>query len=332
MAPKTPATLGKRKRITREELERSTHESPSASESSASESESNGEDLQEIFRRAFEAKFAPLEGEAKKPKLSKATEEEGDDEENESEWSGLDSADGPDNEDDEDDESEDEQNGVEVIDYSTSTRTGDRLSKAEMRAFMSSKPPTSNTTPNLSSKPTKKESSDDPTETSHLKNDAALQKLLRDSHLLSASSSSGSSTPTNPLTLTGAARHKSTDLHLQALGAKGSVFTQKKMPKSQREAMTAKARALEERRRTEARENGIVLERESKVAARKGPAQRERGVGGPGVGKFRGGTLTLSKGDVASITGGGGGGRRGGRGGKGGRGGRGGRGGKRGRN
>lgn len=77
------------------------------------------------------------------------------------------------------------------------------------------------------------------------------------------------------------------------------------MPMSQRKGIAAKAKMRDDKRRSEARENGIVLEREKKV--RKVAGKRERGVGGPSVGKFKGGTLTLSKKDVASITGGGGG-------------------------
>ncbi|KAI0619575.1 hypothetical protein TUN199_08421, partial [Pyrenophora tritici-repentis] len=165
MAP----TLGKRKRVTRAELERpSRSESPS---SNVSHDDSGAEDLQAIFRRAFEAKFAPLPVEDKKPKIEDA------------------------------------------------------------------------------------------------------------------------SNPTRSLTATGAARHKSTDLHLQSLGAKGSVFAQKNMPMAQRKHMVQKARLGEEKRRSEAREAGIVLERESRGgsgAGKKGGERRERGVGGPSVGKFRG--------------------------------------------
>lgn len=90
------------------------------------------------------------------------------------------------------------------------------------------------------------------------------------------------------------------------------------MPLPERRANAAKAKALEEKRRSEARENGIVLEKEVRKPRAVGKAKaRERGVGGPAVGKFRGGTLTLSKRDVTAITAGGGRGGRGrGRGGK----------------
>lgn len=85
-----------------------------------------------------------------------------------------------------------------------------------------------------------------------------------------------------------------------------------------RKGIKAKASEREEKRRREARENGIILERAKKEKVGE-ERKRERGVGGPGVGKFSGGMLKLSKRDVASITGegrGGGGGRGGKRGGK----------------
>ncbi|KNG52587.1 hypothetical protein TW65_00189 [Stemphylium lycopersici] len=301
MAP----ALGKRKRVTRAELEQP---SRSPSPSSGSDDESEGEHLQAIFRRAFEAKFKPLPTEPKKPRIEETMVQEEEEEEEEAEeeegsdWSGI----------------SDAENDVQVIEYHDPRRELDDAERAAKKAFMSSKPPSSastTTTSTLSTRKSKKEDADaDGTEATNLKNDLALQKLLRESHLLSASSS-GTSTPST-LTATGVDRHKSMDLHLQSLGAKHSVFTQKKMPMAQRKHMVTKARTTEEKRRAEAREAGIVLEKESR-APKKVEKKRERGVGGPSIGKFRGGTLSLSKQDVRSITGGGGGGAKGkGKGGK----------------
>ncbi|KAJ4348993.1 pre-rRNA processing and 40S ribosomal subunit assembly [Ascochyta clinopodiicola] len=278
MAPQ----LGKRKRVTREELERPSR-SPSPS------SGSDNEDMQELFRRAFEAKFKPLDVAPKKPKVEKTPiVDEAEEDEEESDWSGL---------------SDDESNKVEVIEYIDAAYDSDEeASKAAKRAFMSSKPPTTAApTPGKLAIKKKSADADDTGETANLKNDLALQKLLRESHLLSASSS-GASTPT--LTTSGIARHKSTDLHLQSLGAKGSIFTQKKMPMAQRKNMAQKARLTEEKRRHDAREAGVILEREQRVGMKDKDKKRERGVGGPSIGKFRGGTLSLSKKDVRSITGG----------------------------
>ncbi|KAH7378386.1 hypothetical protein DE146DRAFT_637877 [Phaeosphaeria sp. MPI-PUGE-AT-0046c] len=285
MAP----TLGKRKRVSRAELEQ-----PSRSPSPSSNSDSEGEDLQAIFRRAFEAKFKPLAVEPKKQKVVPVEVQQDDEEEDEdTDWAGI-----SDNEDD-----------IEVIEYKDSRLDEDDSSRAEMKAFMSSKPPTSAAAPSQSLTLKKKKPDDaDLTEVTNLKNDMALQKLLRESHLLSASaSSSGASTPT--LSATGISRHKSTDMHLQSLGAKTSVFTQKKMPMAQRKHMIQKARFTDEKRRADAREAGVILERPT-IAKKSGQRDenrtRDRAVGLPSVGKLRGGTLSLSKKDVRSITGGGG--------------------------
>jgi hypothetical protein len=286
MAP----ALGKRKRISRAELEK-----PSRSPSPSSDSgESGGEDLQAIFRRAFEAKFKPLPVEPKKPKIEEVAvqEDEHVNEEEDTDWAGL----------------SDEGDGVEIIEFKDTRLDEDDTAKAEMRAFMSSKPPTSASTPHKSLTVKTKPDDAELAEGTNLKNDLALQKLLRESHLLSASaSSSGTSTPT--LSATGISRHKSTDLHLQSLGAKGSVFTQKKMPMSQRKHMIQKARLTDEKRRAEAKEAGVILERPTMgkpKAKRDDYKKRDGTVGMPSVGKFRGGTLNLSKKDVRAITGGGG--------------------------
>jgi hypothetical protein len=70
---------------------------------------------------------------------------------------------------------------------------------------------------------------------------------------------------------------------------------------SHRKGLVKKAQYKEEKRRKEAKEAGIVLERRKGV--RKERERRERGVGGPTVGRFKGGMLMLSKKDVASIEG-----------------------------
>lgn len=302
MAP----TLGKRKRVSRDELFKN---ESSRSPSPSSEEQSDNEDLQSIFQKAFEAKFKPLDVSPKKKKVEVVVEEEEDESEAESDWSGI---------------SEDD--GVEVVEYTEKGNERDLVSKSELKAFMvrksyiilhtgntnttiqSSKPPTklSSATTTTTSKPSP--TSDDETDTAHLKNDLALQQLLRDSHLLSKSS-------TPSIFLTGSQRHKSTDLHLVSLGAKKSIMKQESMPMSHRKGINSKAKQREEKRRLEAKENGIVLERE--VRAKRFVKTRERGVGGPSVGKFRGGTLSLSKKDVAEITGSGGRGKGKGKGGKG---------------
>ncbi len=96
MAP----TLGKRKRLTRAELEQSSRSPSPPSDASGSDHE----DLQAIFRRAFEAKFAPIEVDPlnKAPKETILKEE---DPVEELDWSGI---------------SSEEDDGVEVVEYKDS--------------------------------------------------------------------------------------------------------------------------------------------------------------------------------------------------------------------
>ncbi len=131
-------------------------------------------------------------------------------------------------------------------------------------------------------------------EAANLKNDLALQRLLAESDLLKSSSS--------PV-LSGTNRHKATDLRLQTLGAKESILKQESMPKSHRLGIIAKKAELEDKRRKEARENGIILEKAGVGTKRKNEGKRDWGIGGPGVGKFSGGTLRLSKKDIFNIEG-----------------------------
>lgn len=143
----------------------------------------------------------------------------------------------------------------------------------------------------LDSKTKDEDEEDDKT---NLKHDLDLQRLLRESHLLEQSK--GASLP-------GAARHKATDLRLQSLGSKASLFAQDKMPMSHRKGIQAKASSQDALRRREAKENGIVLERPSTKKNNVRDSRRDRGVDVPVVGKFRGGTLQLSRRDIASIQG-----------------------------
>ena len=74
------------------------------------------------------------------------------------------------------------------------------------------------------------------------------------------------------------------------------------MPLAQRKGIIAKATKREHLRRREAQENGIILEKATQ-SKKKDDSMRQRGIGAPSVGKFRGGMLKLSKKDVADIEG-----------------------------
>jgi hypothetical protein len=72
---------------------------------------------------------------------------------------------------------------------------------------------------------------------------------------------------------------------------------------SHRKGIESKSAYKEEVRRREARENGIILEKPSKKKDDKSNVRRERGIGGPAIGKFAGGTLRLSHRDVMAVQG-----------------------------
>lgn len=88
----------------------------------ATEPESDNEDLQTIFRRAFEAKFRPLEGTEKKAEAQEEEDGAGErDTEEELDWSGI---------------SEAEEDAVEVVEHTASRSANERADKHEMKAFM----------------------------------------------------------------------------------------------------------------------------------------------------------------------------------------------------
>ncbi|OCK82755.1 hypothetical protein K432DRAFT_292558 [Lepidopterella palustris CBS 459.81] len=263
--------LGKRKRVSRE----GAGQQNSASRPSESP---EADDIQAIFQRHFEAKFKPLDLGLEKVEIKESAQERQDEEA--TDWEGI--------------SSEDEK--VEIVEHSARRPAGARPGKDELKAFMSSKPPSFNTT---ISKATQSAPAvlDDDIEALNLKNDLALQRLLRESHLLDGSTSAAA----NTLAPSGANRQRALDMRLQTLGSKRSILTQKNMPMSHRKGIVAKATQREESRRKEAKENGIILEAATKM--KKAERRRERGIGGPGVGKFNGGTLKLSRKDVESIQG-----------------------------
>ncbi|KAK6605725.1 hypothetical protein H4I95_05531 [Botrytis cinerea] len=210
---------------------------------------------------------------------------------------------------------EQEENGVQVVEHvkKIDSRIAG-MSKGELRAFMSSKIPKSHHTPSLSKiAELPAGSADDPgaTEALNLKNDLALQRLLDESHLLTSSSSSSAANSHAVHTLQGKNRLKALDMRVQALGGKTSIHTQESMPMNMRKGIIRKAEEKEERRRREAKENGIVLETKGRGGGVSGGRERRKersGTGGtfdsgPGVGRMRGATLSLSERDVVGIEG-----------------------------
>lgn len=144
-----------------------------------------------------------------------------------------------------------------------------------------------------------------------LANDLALQRLIAESHILSASGANAShwqsqhaaGTATNTRAFAaGRTARKTTDMRVQALGAKESILSQAKMPMSMRKGIVGAATTKEVRRRKEARENGIILEREVKKAkTTKKKGRGERPVDLPAVGRMRGAELRVSAREVKAI-------------------------------
>lgn len=265
-APSMAVSLGKRKRSGRKE-----------EQDSSSEDE---QDLRARFQQAFEAKFRPLEKEPDPPKVE-ATEPDEDDEDSEdSDWSGF-SEDG---------------DAVQVIAHKKADDSFPEMDRSEQRAYMSSKPPAADERKTPTKAPSKGAGEDDASEAANLKHDLALQRLLKESHLLDPSTFSAKNSAPE-----GKGRLKALDLRLQDLGAKNSLSAQDKMPIAHRQGIKSKAVGREEKRRKDAAENGVVLERARHAA--KDLKRRERSVGGPTVGKFRGGTLQLSGRDLRDIQG-----------------------------
>ncbi|KIW09568.1 uncharacterized protein PV09_00441 [Verruconis gallopava] len=272
-------TIGKRKREVGSSKPRKATQ-VEESDSSAAEEEAR---LKAIFRRHFEAQFKPLP----ESKLHNQSVEVVPDAENENEddWQGF--------------SSEEESTPVQVVEYNemkVDRGLDATVSKKELKAFLSGKVPTKAVEgQNKTKRTTEKDDEGDEDDQMNLKNDLALQRLLSESHLLDSTQAQAS------FEATGKNRLRALDLRMQTLGAKSSVFDGGKMPMNMRKGILAHRAAAENKRRKEAKENGIILEKEKKQKAHAG--KRERGVGGPSVGKYKGGMLTLSKRDVRAIEG-----------------------------
>ncbi|EXJ63156.1 hypothetical protein A1O7_03601 [Cladophialophora yegresii CBS 114405] len=242
----------------------------------------------EIFRRHFESIFEPLPESqtATSPSLSlDDVDVVGEPSDEESEWGGLSESEPglePDNA------------TIEIVEHRAKidAAADPELQRQQYKAFMSSRPP-KEVEVVARTKSAQEIDEEDALEALNLKHDLDLQRLLKESHLLEQAKASST---------LGSHRHKALDMRIQSLGSKGSVFHQEKMPMAHRRGILAKAAAREKSRRREASENGIILEK-SVAKSRTGELRRERAVDVPAVGKFRGGTLRLSKRDVLDIQG-----------------------------
>ena len=186
------------------------------------------------------------------------------------------------------------------------------------REFMSSKPPPSTTSTQRgrgtrqTSNPNPNPTPPDPLETLNLQNDTLLHRLLHSSSLLNSTTPHPSAQQTPRLQKS--TTHNTLKDLLRTLDPPKppQEQAQKKMPLSHRQGMQRAQSQRESRRRTEAREAGIVLARPEAKARfggrgekRKANANRVLGRGDPGVGRFERGsaTLRLSERDVRAIQG-----------------------------
>lgn len=257
-------------------------------ESKRTNAQDDDEAARALFRRAFEAKFQALDMPAVKssPHVEQNEDEEDDDESIASDWSGL----------------SDDEEPTEIVQIVDHARAGsakeDRteLERIHRKAFMSSKPPPSEIPSRKQTRSEAPDDAEDTAEKANLKNDLALQRLLKESHLLNPNSANKAS-----FTTEGRSRLTSLDMRLQDLGAKSSALRQEKMPMSQRKGIADKKAQRETSRRKEAAANGIILEKTRTTA--KVQKRRERSIGGPTVGKFQRGALKLSSRDVRDIVG-----------------------------
>ncbi|RGP68240.1 swr1-complex 5 [Fusarium longipes] len=294
------------------------------------------EDAAAIFRRHFEAQFAPLP-DAKEPKSStKKTKRgedsdgeedievdnndsnDGDDNGNEDEWGGLSG------EESSDEEEEEQPPAIEVVDHSGKQPTmAATMSKRELKAFMviqasteflrhktnmhnkSSRPPDQTfTKPEPAPTATSSSPNDLPEDApSLLAQDLELRRLIAESHLLAPTLSASGTTIVPKAFAAGRTRQKATDMRIQALGSKVSIHKQEKMPMNMRKGIVAAADAREAKRRREAKENGIILERETGKKNGRRDRKREMAVDRPGVGRLRGAELRLSDKDIKGIEG-----------------------------
>lgn len=223
-------------------------------------------------------------------------------------------------------ETEETNTQVEVVDYSKPTPSFSTLTpqtalmtKREMRAYLSSRPPDAVSTAGGKARAKHHQKGGDGTDDpqnedsrSLLANDLELQRLISESHILSATNpfnsagSGGASAPSRTFS-EGRTRALTTDLRLQKLGSAGSIFRQQKMPMAMRQGISGAKASREEKRRREAKENGIILERETpgeggkKAKKQKGSRRSDLPVDMPGMGRMKGGELRLSKRDVRAV-------------------------------
>jgi hypothetical protein len=258
------------------------------------------EEARAKLARFFEAQHKPLFSTINSTPAPNTDEEPASDSEasDDDSWDGL-------SEDDVEEESE--SSAIEVVAHTDAYSTTTTINKRESRTWLSSRPPIPTSAEDTPSSTDKKgNATKEEDAPSLLKNDLELQRLLAESHLFSAAAAKTGDTGEASTEHVGRYRHLATDLRLSALGSKTSIYKQVKMPMSFRKGIQSVAAGKESKRRREARENGIVLERPgasnlSKKASKEKRKGSSRAIDAPAVGRMSNGMLRLSKQDIASI-------------------------------
>ncbi|BFZ59334.1 pre-rRNA processing and 40S ribosomal subunit assembly [Saitoella coloradoensis] len=226
-----------------------------------------------------------------------------------------------DEEEEEDEEEVARPSKVVVVDASTDLEgRGVTIDKSQKKAFMSSKAPkldASNTTSVKNLQDLLEGDGDENDEEDDLKNDAALQKLLRESNLLKEAGG-------DSLELSGKARLKALQSRITELGGAGPK--KERMSTQILHGIKNKARKSILAHQSRAREANIIIakptaeqeELTKKVRSGWKDDVRNRNAHGRlkeiGVGRFKNGSLVVSKRDIERINGDGA--KRGGKGGK----------------
>ena len=278
--------------------------------------EEEDEESRDIFQRAFEKRFAPLAKQGKEGQTAtyqkdsrpltgvdlQSEELDRNATESEDQWDGF-RTDEQSTTDEEDAFAGVDATSVEVVNYADEGHGMEEDAYArryEKRSFMTSKPPSMANT-NAKRSNDDSDSEDPQTAQTLLKNDLALSRLIRESNLLDQSTSIFTTNIAPKTRKTLQTRQRMTESRLAALGAKDSVLDQKNMPRVIKMGIGSKKTQREEKRRREAKENGVILEKPT-TQKKAALARRERSVGNPGVGKFKGGRLELNKHDLKKLT------------------------------
>lgn len=278
----------------------------------------NQKSVMDIFKRNFEQQFGKVEGlavssseEEPEAKQEDPEDEDSSDEDSEIDTEAENNSDFDlemdqeyehyqSSEESEENEEQDEEQPI-VVKFTDSLFNMDALTdKKQKKLFVSSKAPKQELPEEKLSRNNNKP---DEEEQLNLDNDLALQRLIKESHILAEAGLSGVDISTG---IIGRARHKTMDIRMDDLGLK--KVKPDRMPMNMRKGMTAKAKERHETHVRQSREAGIILARPAKVNDdKKKVRKRERGLKIASVGRETRHGLMISKSEIAKYSGTGGG-------------------------